>query len=343
MKRQRVVKAIKKQQQVINKHISRVRKKREGKVLITGTDKLQVYTAEEKRTKIAFIQTGCWGDNINSTLMFKPLIDHFKDCLIDVHTSTTYASAFYNNPHIHKIIQYIATTKENALHLTLTIPEKIQSCGYDHIFAPHPMFNHGHWNSSRHPGLGENLIYAWVHALEQANIECPIPPQSVLGLTEAEVKKVAIFRAGIPEMGNRRNILMECEGESGQTFWDPGWTHAVGAHLVQDKNTNLFISRREPSSGVIELKKKAPDQVFFVGDLSLRECAELFNHCQVFISVSSGLSNACNTNWCKNDITWVEVVNSQVVTSAPIRSENKIFWYENNQPKFITMLKERGI
>jgi hypothetical protein len=333
MKKQKITRKV--------KHITR--RKNERRLLQAGVDKLPIYTAEEKRPKFALIQTGSWGDNINSTLMFEPISNHHKGCIIDVYTSTYYASAFYNNPFVDRIIQYPAIDKQAALHLTLVIPDHIKNSGYDHIFAPHPMFNHGCWCSSRHPGLGENLIYAWVHALERVGIECPMPPQSILRLTEAEIQKVSAFCGRIPEIESKRNVLMECHGESGQTFWDPNWTVAVGLHLVRRPDTNLFISRRHSSSDVDRIKQEAPNRVFFVGDLSLRECAELFNRCQIFMSVSSGLSNACNTNWCTNDITWIETVNSQVVTSAPIRSEGKIFWHENNLQKFIQMLEERGI
>jgi hypothetical protein len=205
------------------------------------------------------------------------------------------------------------------------------------------MFNQGCWSSSKHPGLGENLIYAWVHALEKAKIECPMPPTTVLKLTEEEIRRVGNFCKKVKNMKTMRNVLMECHGESGQTFWDHHWTVEAGIHLLKRADTNLFISRRHSSSDVDRLKREAPGRVFFVGDLSIRECAELFNRCQVFMSVSSGLSNACNTDWCKNDIKWVETVNSHTVTSAPIRKEGKIFWMKNDLPAFKKMLADNGI
>ena len=219
----------------------------------------------------------------------------------------------------------------------------IKNRGYDHVFAPHPMFNQECWVSSHHPELGVNLIYAWVHALERAGINCPIPPQSVLKLTENEIRRVSDFCEKIKDFKTKRNVLMECHGESGQTFWDHTWTVEVGIYLLKHKDTNLFISRRHSSSDVNRLKQEAPGRVYFVGDLSLRECAELFNRCQIFMSVSSGLSNACNTDWCKDDIKWIETVNSHAVTSAPIRKKDKIFWLENDLDKFKKMLSENGI
>ena len=321
-----------------------IEKKIEKKILSAAIDRLPLYTAKDKMTKIALVQTGCWGDNVNSTLMFQPIMNHYKNkCLIDVYTSVRYASAFYNNPLINKIIKYAAADKESSLHLTLTIPDDIKNRGYDKIFIPHPMFNPGNWASIKHEELGENLIYAWVNALESAGIECPMPPQSILKLTENETNKISNFCKKIPDFKDKRNVLMECHGESGQTFWNDSWTYEVGDYLLQDPNTNLFISCIHTCHHVDALKIKAPGRVYFVGDLSIRECAELFNRCRIFMSVSSGLSNACNTNWCKKDIIWIETINSNAVTSAPMRKEGKIFWFENDVIKFKTMLSENGI
>lgn len=314
-----------------------------NKLLVAGNDKLPLYTAAEKRTKIALVQTGSWGDNINSTLMLKPLKAHYKDCLIDVYTSSYYASAFYNNKYIDHIIKYMATDKQSALHLTCTIPPTIEKRGYDKVFAPHPMFNPGNWTSIKHPEFGTNLICAWIRALEHANIPYSLPLETSLRLTEQEVQRVSSFCKKVKHQKGMRNVLMEVHGESGQTFWDHNWTLATGKHLLGDENTNLFISRRHNSSDVEELQKFAPGRVYFVGNLSIRECAELFNRCQVFFSVSSGLSNACNTDWCKNDITWVETTNSDSVTSVPIRKSGKIFWHQNNRKTFLAMLQSNQI
>lgn len=338
--RQRI-RTVKSQRPAIN-NIPRKKRMTTNNILLAGADKLPYYTPDHLPA-IAIIQTGSWGDNINSTLMFEPIKKHYNNqCMIDVYTSTYYASAFYNNPHIDKIIRYTARDKESSLHLTLTIPDTIRGRGYTRIITPHPMFNHECWSSSKYPELGENLIYAWVHALEREKIECPIPPISVMKLEPHEIQNVSLFCRKI-KMDSMRNILMECHGESGQTFWDHNWTMAVGQHLLKDPNTNLFISRRHTSSDIDNLTSIAPNRVHFVGGLSIRECAELFNKCQVFMSVSSGLSNACNTTWCKKDIKWIETTNSSVVTSAPIRREGKIFWHDNNITNFITMLLENGI
>jgi ADP-heptose:LPS heptosyltransferase len=301
------------------------------------------YTEQQPEKKIAIIQTGCWGDNINSTLMLKPLREAFETSIIDVYTSTTYSSAFDNNPYIDNIIQYQSHDKNNALHLSISIPPFLKDSGYDIVFSPHPMFNPEYWTSLKHPDLGHNLIYAWVRALENADIKYELPLETILRLRDDEIKNVREYIRSVESFSNRRNILMEVQGESGQTHWGPQWTHATVKYLLKEPNTNIFISRKNSGNDVDELKSLSPGNVHFVGHLSIRECAELFNHCDAFLSVSSGLSNACNTNWCRKDIKWFEAINSYSVSSAPIRSTGKAFWCDNNLDGYLNLLRNNGM
>ncbi len=285
-------------------------------------------------------------DNINSTLMFQPLKKLWPDCIIDVFTSTIFGSAFHNNPYIDALYETPAESKERALHQLVTTPPAIQDLGYDIIFKPHPMVNPDKWTSIKNGTLGTNLICAWVRALEDAEVPYELPLETVLRLTESEVRNVDEYCSRIPM--DRRNIIMETQGESGQTFWNHYWTTPVCKHLLKDPNTNIFISRRQIGEDVQQLSQQFPGQIHFAGKLSIRECAELFNRCQIFFSVSSGLSNACNTNWCRKDTIWIETINGDghggsTVSSAPIRSEGKIFWHDNNVDGFINMLIGRDI
>ncbi len=309
------------------------------KLTMTSHIELPNYQNDDHH-KIAIIQTGSWGDNINSTLMLQPLKQKYPDCIIDVYTSTLYHSAFVNNPYIHRLIQYPATQKNEALHLTLLIPDYIKNVGYNTVLAPHPMFNHGNWTSVKNPQLGTNLICAWVRAIEDLNADYTLPLETILRLTPTETSNVASFLSKIPN--RKKNILMEVHGESGQTHWTPEWTVRVGKYLTQ-KDYNLFISRSFDSGDIDELRRFAPGRVYFAGKLSIRECAELFNHCDAFLSVSSGLSNACNTNWCKKTGQWFEVTNSPAATSSVIRSENKIFYHDNNLDGYISLLHDHGL
>lgn len=306
---------------------------------LTTKDDLPSYKKDDGRKKIAIIQTGSWGDNVNSTLMLLPIKGKWPNSVIDVYTTTIYGSAFHNNPYIDNLVHYEAYSKHDALHFMNIVPQEIDHIGYDLIFNAHPMINADKWTALKSP-LGTNLICAWVRALEDLDIEYTLPLTTILKLTEGEAHKVNEYWKTVPK--RPRNVLMETYGESGQTFWNHEWTIKVGQHLLDGK-TNLFISRKEKDADCLKLEQHAPGFVHHVGGLSIRECAHLFNKCSHFFSISSGLSNACNTNWCKNDIVWIETTAGDGCTSAPVRKDGKVFWHKNDLKMFMSMLRGLGI
>lgn len=286
--------------------------------------------------KIAIVQGGAWGDNINSTLMLKPLKNHFKNSIIDIHTSVNYSSAYHNNPYINNIIQYPCYDKNSAINLAISVPPLLVNSNYNIVCAPHPMFNPDRWSSINHPNWGENLIFAWVRALEVLDVPYGDTLETILVLTNDEKSK-AINKIKPFENDTRFKNLMEIHGESGQTFWNHDWTERVVRKLAS-MNQIVFISHGGLTNQIQDLQSSYPSNVIYVGDLSIRECAHIFNYCDRFLSVSSGLSNACNTNHCKKDIQWIETVNSITCSSAAIRKDNKVFWHENDLNKFIEYL-----
>lgn len=291
--------------------------------------------------KIAIIQPGCFGDNVNSTLMLKPLRERYHSATIDVHTTTLYSQPFKGINLIDQVIEYPASEKNEALHYVHVIPDRIKNAGYDLVLNPHPMINPDKWTSTTRPELGTNLINAWVRCLEDNGVRVPQQLETLMEHSDDELRTASEFfkQRGIKE---GRNILMEIGHESGQSFWNNDWTIRVGSYLLDGK-TSIFLSRKHDGADIAQLRKKNRAHVHFVGDLPVRVCAALYNHCSHFFCVSSGLTNACNTSGRRTDVQWVEVINSPTVSSSPIRSENKTFWYENDIGSFITMLKSRGI
>lgn len=293
--------------------------------------------------EIAIVQLGSWGDNINSTLMLEPIKKAHPGCTIEVHTTSLYQSAFRNNPHIDKITAYPCGSKTECFDLYNTIPIQVAAMGYDRVFTPAPILCLDR-TSLRHPELGNNLICSFVRCLEEAGIEYDWPVRTVMQLEPDEVQNVDnwVSMAQI-QLADHQTVLMEVQGESGQSFWNHTWTMAAVRHLMRRPRTNVIISRRDKTKEVVLLEKEFPKRVYWAGALSIRECAELYNRCDAFLSISSGLSNACNTNHCRQDLTWVETVNSPTVTSAPIRATGKVFWYENNIQAFLRTLARSGL
>lgn len=303
--------------------------------------------------KVAFVSLGSWGDAINSTLMFKPIKRHFESidgvCSIEVHTTALYESAFHNNPYVNNIVchQYQGkpvTRKQDCFALYNTVPDLVRKIGYDKVFVPAPILLPTKRNSLLHQEFGDNLICTFMRYLEDNGIDYQWPVETILRLTNSEIEAVnSWLKKQKVSLDNHFNILMEIHGESGQTFWNHNWTLAVSRHLMRKPSVNLFISRREKTADIAQLEIETNRKIKWVGELTLRECAELHNRCNAFFSVSSGLSNAANTNHCRKDLLWFEVVNDHTVTSAPLRTDNKVFWYKNDINAFTKMLAEKGL
>jgi ADP-heptose:LPS heptosyltransferase len=282
--------------------------------------------------RIAVIQGGCFGDNVNSTLMFGPIKRKYPQSTIDVFTAERYSSPFVNNPHISRIIATATGSKNESLNLAYST----KPVGYDLVINSHPLVNKK-WSSDLHPELGENLILAWVSTLESLGIEydCPLEPE--LYLTEDELQR---SRRLIESIDRRSGIvLMECEGESGQSFWNHNWTNQVIQRLVQMDKTVLVscINLREK---IEKINRDSGGAVKWLGSESIRTVSGVFDYCDGFISVSSGLSNACNVTQRSKSVKWVEVVNSLVCSSNVIRSEGKTFWHQNDLGDFLQALPE---
>lgn len=290
--------------------------------------------------KIAFVQTASWGDCVNSTLMFKPIKAKWPGCRLDVHTTTMYGSAYDHNPDIDGLIKHPVHHKDSAFNLYNTLPQQLRD--YDKVMVPAPILWPNRRDSLRHPEYGPNLWCTFLRALEEDGIDYPMPPVSVLRLTNSEVEQA---RATAAVGAGKRCLLMEVEGLSGQTYWNDAWTDTVGTYLLGRPDVCLFISKRTSTPAIqrLQVPRNNGSRAIFVGHLSLREGAELYNHCHAFLSISSGLCNACCTDWCRRDVLWLEAVNSPSVTSVVFRSDNKHFWYDNNVDGYLRLLTAVGL
>ncbi len=289
---------------------------------------------ESDKFSVAIIQPGCWGDNINSTLMLKPIKAKYPDSHIDIFTTNPYASAFLNNPYVDHIISVDSKGKNECLNFMFTYDELLLHSHYDLKLNGSPLHNPGGW-ACKYNELGENLILSWANTLDRNHIDYELPFETILQLTQAETDRANSFFDSHTSSHSGPFVLMEIEGESGQSFWNHGWTEPVCDYLIQQHSATVFISRRMRTGEIVSLQQRHNAKVVFAGDLSIRECAQLFNRCNAFFSVSSGLSNACNTNWCNKSTTWVEVTNSKACSSAPIRCDGKIFWHQNDLNAFL--------
>lgn len=290
--------------------------------------------------KIAFIQLGSWGDCCNSTLMFKPLLDKYKDAEIHVFTTTLYQSAFTNNRFVKTINPHPCTSKTHAFDLYNTVPDMVRKSGiYDKVFCPAPILMAGKRNSLRHPELGENLWCSFLRALEDDDVPYTLPPVAELNLTVAEVANANKWLQKLPPAHNKR-VIMECYAESGQTYWNESWMTEVTKVLLK-RGHQVIMSNKGPTKAIDALV----NQGAHLANIPLRECVHVFNSCEAFISISSGFCNACCSSAAKRDALWFEAVNSDTCSSRILRAGRKDshYWYHNDCAGFIDLITKNGL
>lgn len=278
--------------------------------------------------KIAVVQTGCWGDNVNSTLMLKPLKNKYPKSTIDIFTAERYHTPFIKNPYIDNIIKLSSSNKNDALNLMHVVKPK----GYDLIVRNHPMLNKT-WSSHKNPQLGENLILSWVNWLEANDVDYEIPLKTDLILSKEEENAPINFIEKYVSKDRKGIVLIEAEAESGQSFWNAQWTDTV-ARKLHSMNYIVLINSICEANIAQNLQTITGNRIIWMGGFTLRTMAAFYDHSDVFISISSGLSNACNTQQRKIVPHWLEVVNSLTCSSNVIRSTGKTFWHDNNIIKF---------
>ena len=292
--------------------------------------------------KLAFIQVASWGDCCNSTMMFRPLLNKYVGAQLHVFTSIPYQSAFLNNPLITAIHASPAAGKHEAFSLYDTLPAQVRKMGiFDRIYCPAPILMGGRRNSLRHPEVGENLWCSFWRALEEDDVPYEIPLLAEITLTATEQASAKYFLSQMqkPKAGKKR-VLMECYAESGQTYWNEQWMDQV-ARLLLDQGHQVILSNKSSTRAISALVKAGAILV----TLPLRECIEIFNHSDMFISISSGFCNACrSTAATKSDGVWLEAVNSPTVSSRTLVRKGATgvneFYYENDLKGFLRLVRK---
>ena len=293
--------------------------------------------------KIAFIQLGSWGDCCNSTLMFKPLLDKYKDAEIHVFTTTLYQSAFANNRYVKTINAHPCQSKTQAFDLYNVVPKMVEQSGiYHKVFCPAPILMAGKRNSLRHPELGENLWCSFLRALEEDDVPYTMPPLAQIDLTASEISNAQQWLNKIPKPSNKR-VLMECVAESGQTYWNKTWCQEVTRFLLK-RGHQVLISCKDMAHALgREIKNDLTSKGAIELSLPLRDCIHVFNHSDAFISISSGFCNACCSSAAKREIMWFEVVNDTTVSSRILREDKGHYYYRNDMNGFIKLLGDNGL
>jgi hypothetical protein len=112
-------------------------------------------------------------------------------------------------------------------------------------------------------------------------------------LTEDEIQNVKAFVEKNNITKYKNIVLFECAPVSGQVAINPVIATQIAESVVKRNRSTCFIL----TSG--EKIISSNDHIYDASSLSIRENAELVNHCTHLIGCSSGISWISTSTWCK--------------------------------------------
>jgi ADP-heptose:LPS heptosyltransferase/SAM-dependent methyltransferase len=226
------------------------------------------------------------GDILNCTPIARQLrLDH-PDARITWITSERFAFLLDQNPHIDELMAVPGDPKA----LADRMEEFRRLRPWTRFIDPAPYRNY-----QLAPG---GSLLEIIRA--SAGLTWSAPPRSVMRLKPEEIAEARAYWATLPE-GLR--ILLETDFLSDQSPWTDACAFEV-LDVFRDLDPALvFTSRRRPAF-LDELQARHP-KVFWC-ELGFRPNAELYNLCDAFIGVSSGLSCLSLTDHCRRDVPSLE-------------------------------------
>ncbi|MDI6791962.1 MAG: hypothetical protein QME81_03725 [bacterium] len=309
--------------------------------------------------------------NIGDILLCTPIARQLKAddpaCLITWYTSQRYAFVLNNNPYIDEVIALPDVpfhncrvlpvlqphvTPENAGVLALNgeIPRLRNARHWTCFFTPAPYLNfHEFANLYRVPGIDDALSDVQIAASNgslldiikaHVNFNWTVSDLPVMRLTGAEIAKVHEYISTLPA---GVKILIETEFKSAQSYLDIDCLFKVITSSLHLRPVIIFTAKNKPVY-FDELKKVYERVCWFSGEFRLN--AELYNACNGFVGVSSGISTLTYSDWCRNDLPKLEASLGKHWSAYQRISHYKLMpcyskaIFMEKVPDFVAMLQE---
>jgi glycosyltransferase involved in cell wall biosynthesis len=237
--------------------------------------------------------------NIGDILLCTPIARQLKtsdpSCFITWYTSERYAFVLDNNPHIDEVV---ALPASDPVTLDALIPELRVERAWTRFITPAPYMNY-----TTKPHL---VVEAGISLLDlvrdAAGLKWNVPFMPVVRLSDTEVQRARNYWSTLPAGGPI--ILVESEFKSDQTLWDENFALEM-VDVLKDLNP-VFVYSAKNRPRYLDLLLERHDRTFWC-DLPFRLNAELFNLCDGFVGVSSGISTLTYSTWCRDDVPRIEV------------------------------------
>ncbi|MFN5866108.1 MAG: glycosyltransferase family 9 protein [Candidatus Kapaibacterium sp.] len=228
------------------------------------------------------------GDILCATPVARQLKHDNPHCHITWYTAKKFAFTIEHNPYIDEVV----LLDGDPVALDEKIPELKKERAWTSFYTPAPYMNYN-------GGQGATLAEL---TKSSTGLQWTVPFQPVMCLTDQEVAEARAYMNSLPQ---GLKILVETEFSSNQSPWDVAYESMMIERLRSLNPIFIFTAKNKPKN--LDAHKASYEHVYWC-DLPFRHNAELYNLCDAFIGVSSGISCLSLSTWCRNDIPSVEVV-----------------------------------
>lgn len=192
------------------------------------------------------------------------------------------------NPYIDEFVELEGNNKE----WDARIDELKQSRNWTEFYVPQPHLSYNYFPG----GDLTELVKAAI------GLEWTVPYVPVLRLDEQEISNAREYFRTLPA---GMKIMVETEFQSEQSPWNVDYAKRMIESLRRHNPVFVFSAKNRPPY-FDELQALYPRVEWCT--LPYRENAELYNLCDAFIGVSSGISCLCQSDYCRTDVPHVELV-----------------------------------
>jgi hypothetical protein len=259
---------------------------------------LAAIVAPPARPLAAIIIFHAAGDILNATLISAQLRRDHPDYYIVFITCARYRTLLDHNPDLDQVIALVGEPAA----LDLDIPAIKAYQPWVEVFVPAAYFS---------PRLAQGWsIYRVTR--EPVGITLQADSLPVLVLSEAEQKAARAYWATLPP---GPKLLIETEFNSNQSPWNDDYVEALGEILAPLGIIFIFTALNRPP--FLDDFQQRFGHAFWCS-LPFRLNVELFNLADALIGVSSGISVAVSSGWCRRDTPWIEICHGQLWSHVEI-------------------------
>ncbi|MEM7202222.1 MAG: methyltransferase domain-containing protein [Planctomycetota bacterium] len=268
------------------------------------------------------------GDVLAATPIARQLKADDPHCHVTCFTSGMGEPMLRGNPHIDEIVEL----KGDPLGLDPEIQRLQTTEPWAGFFTPASYMNKG----AAKAVTGGARVSAYSDMQASAQIAWSEPYEFTLRLSDHEVAQARRYWSRLPA---GPKILIESEFMSDQSPWTDDWAKDLFDAFRDLDPVFVFSGLSQPGLDAELLAKHA--KIIDCRE-PMRLNAEMFNLCDAFIGVGSGISAISYSDWCRRDVPRIELCRSPYFSAAELPDPGQL-WTCFSRSRFREALREVAI